>query len=582
MFDGSLADRFEYTGCECPDASQRELAELTRQAMADLTVRHRTVLALRVFEDLPHAEVAKVLGCSELGARVAFFHAKRALKHRLHERGIDGRMLAVALAAFGAATLSSSAPAATLTVSAAALMDGALVGLLSAKAKIACGVGLLLLTTVAGWGLLSGGGWASTANTDRPLTEADAADEVLYAMPAGGQAIFIRYTAPWFSPGSGSRNETIYKHWYHLPDGPEGAVLYRIEQWDRDRDEAVACLVQNADARCLVDRRAGTVCLLNYRVPHGFCTPPRVPTLPTDPASMCGFILDVDGVTAIAMADRPGLKFERDPRTGWIRHSFERLPDGRKWTTSYDYTPFDPDIFEVPELASMQRKDGRDPLFQQGWGFLRVQGELRGRAVEGWARLPFVYSALSNHPPQLELRIADRWTVVDDTNEALVLDEDGRVVQRYPGGTFFTGLPRPWLGFEPFDLARRDFARNRMWYSQAVMAAPGMFECSFVAEGELRNPPVEGTCRFEGRTGRLASIAFREAVDGVFDVEIGHLAFSYHADLPNSIAPLTMPEPPEHADQEVSAADRAGLLWLVHLADETLRLDSDVLANARP
>ncbi|MFE7894803.1 SigE family RNA polymerase sigma factor [Streptomyces sp. NPDC057412] len=48
-----------------PDASAgAELRLLMRGALARLTPRQRTVLVLRYFEDLPEADVARVLGCS--------------------------------------------------------------------------------------------------------------------------------------------------------------------------------------------------------------------------------------------------------------------------------------------------------------------------------------------------------------------------------------------------------------------------------------------------------------------------------------------------------------------------------------
>lgn len=48
-----------------PDASAAaELRLVMRGALARLTARQRTVLVLRYFEDLPEAEVARLLGCS--------------------------------------------------------------------------------------------------------------------------------------------------------------------------------------------------------------------------------------------------------------------------------------------------------------------------------------------------------------------------------------------------------------------------------------------------------------------------------------------------------------------------------------
>lgn len=48
-----------------PDTSgAAELRLLLRTALSRLTARQRTVLVLRYFEDLPEAEVARILGCS--------------------------------------------------------------------------------------------------------------------------------------------------------------------------------------------------------------------------------------------------------------------------------------------------------------------------------------------------------------------------------------------------------------------------------------------------------------------------------------------------------------------------------------
>ncbi|WP_030933435.1 SigE family RNA polymerase sigma factor [Streptomyces sp. NRRL S-646] len=45
-------------------SSDAELRLLMRGALARLTARQRTVLVLRYFEDLPEADVARILGCS--------------------------------------------------------------------------------------------------------------------------------------------------------------------------------------------------------------------------------------------------------------------------------------------------------------------------------------------------------------------------------------------------------------------------------------------------------------------------------------------------------------------------------------
>ncbi|MFC4467981.1 SigE family RNA polymerase sigma factor [Streptomyces xiangluensis] len=63
--------RRELTVAEPPEgtgdgdaASNAELRIVMRGALARLTPRQRTVLVLRYFEDLPEADVARILGCS--------------------------------------------------------------------------------------------------------------------------------------------------------------------------------------------------------------------------------------------------------------------------------------------------------------------------------------------------------------------------------------------------------------------------------------------------------------------------------------------------------------------------------------
>ncbi|MET8826001.1 SigE family RNA polymerase sigma factor [Streptomyces sp. NPDC004610] len=63
--------RRELTVAEPPEhgstgdaSTAAELRLLIRAALARLTPRQRTVLVLRYFEDLPEAEVARILGCS--------------------------------------------------------------------------------------------------------------------------------------------------------------------------------------------------------------------------------------------------------------------------------------------------------------------------------------------------------------------------------------------------------------------------------------------------------------------------------------------------------------------------------------
>jgi hypothetical protein len=116
------------------ESSRRELAELTHQAMERITERYRMILSLRFYENMPYSEVAQTIGCTEFNARALFCRAKHALTRELRKRGVARKAMLPALVAFGTATLHpAAAPAATVAVSSAAVAEGVMTVLFTAK-----------------------------------------------------------------------------------------------------------------------------------------------------------------------------------------------------------------------------------------------------------------------------------------------------------------------------------------------------------------------------------------------------------------------------------------------------------------
>lgn len=60
-----------------------EMAEQTRAAMAGMSVRYRTALTLRYFQDLSYIDIALALDCSKPAARLVVHRAKNALARQL-------------------------------------------------------------------------------------------------------------------------------------------------------------------------------------------------------------------------------------------------------------------------------------------------------------------------------------------------------------------------------------------------------------------------------------------------------------------------------------------------------------------
>jgi RNA polymerase sigma-70 factor (ECF subfamily) len=74
-------------GAHGPDPSnlllQRERAARVRAAIARLPPRQRAALVLRVYQELPHAEIARIVGGTVGAVKANFFHALHNLKRIL-------------------------------------------------------------------------------------------------------------------------------------------------------------------------------------------------------------------------------------------------------------------------------------------------------------------------------------------------------------------------------------------------------------------------------------------------------------------------------------------------------------------
>lgn len=79
------ADRFEDTSVERPGASldRAERARAVRRAIQSLPPRQRATLILRMYHELPHQQIADILGSSVGSVKANFFHALANLKRIL-------------------------------------------------------------------------------------------------------------------------------------------------------------------------------------------------------------------------------------------------------------------------------------------------------------------------------------------------------------------------------------------------------------------------------------------------------------------------------------------------------------------
>jgi RNA polymerase sigma-70 factor (ECF subfamily) len=104
---------------------RKELAEAVVDAMAQLKLTYRSVLTLRCYEQLSFAEIADLMDCKELRARVLFFRARHSLNRRLTRRGFGKSLLVTALGLFGLLTAPADSASAATTVTATSIHVGA-------------------------------------------------------------------------------------------------------------------------------------------------------------------------------------------------------------------------------------------------------------------------------------------------------------------------------------------------------------------------------------------------------------------------------------------------------------------------
>lgn len=456
-------------------AMREELVELTRTAMADIGERHRMVLALRIYEDLPHAEIARIVGCTTSMARAMFVRARRALKKQLRRQGVSESAFAAALAAFGQWTLPPSAAAAdTATVSAVALSESAWFVLPPVKTlAVIAALGAAVALSV--WGhSFSGTSGADEGVTRRPFTA-----DVPRERPVVPDPLFVHYTT--LAPAGGACAEIdpdktgsrgLFEQWLYFPEGPAGPFLRRTEHWDSRRNRRHCWQVDNAQGSHYVNLNRQETWRLSAKSYFGLEAVFRTRLLPTDPPDFCTFVRETETGTFPQTLTQEGLLLERDPGTGFLISSLDkRFSNLGVFETTYDYGEQDLGLFESP--SGMKVVDDRDAMRRRGWTYFRVTGELGGRAVTGQGRLPFTLAAREAHGPWLRLKVGDDRTVIDDGRRTVLLDEDHAVIAACPGGSLFNGMPRPWTGFHTLDTIRRDAARDRLWFSTTQPLAVG-------------------------------------------------------------------------------------------------------------
>ncbi|MHC4346797.1 MAG: RNA polymerase sigma factor, partial [Planctomycetota bacterium] len=502
------------------DLVTSELKQLVVAAMGRLKPEHRTVLTMRCYRDMDYSLIAESMRCSELGAKMHFYRAKKALQKELARQGFGKGSLLMALVVFGKLTAPSEAAAGQVSVTAAATKVGVTAGLLGG---LTTKTAVLSVVTA---GVLGVGTMVATSRPDKPPAVSGLRGASDYSIPK----------AP--APSSSAAAE----YWYYFPVGPQGPVMARLMHGSR------RCLwMQDEQANYYFDRRRNRVYVNNCRQWNSDLTVWR---LPTDDPQLSGFLSRVGGGDL-----RMGQVSGGGPGLVAVVRPSEN--GGSVWTTHHWHV-LDEEYFRYNWPSGAKTIDRRDAMHKRGWTYFRVEGHMDGERVSGTGRLPFVYGTSQVHTPWLRLKVGDRLRVVDNGAGAAVYDGPGKVKASYPGGSFFEGLGRPWMGLHTIDTVRRDAARQQVRFETKYREGE--------EKAEIILSPAEGQLVY---TVDMRNDVVGKIVMSAADGTSGELKFIYLQEVPD--------EGDEFVEPEMAGYYRGGRetspggLWLSRLINGDLQ-----------
>jgi len=208
-------------------------------------------------------------------------------------------------------------------------------------------------------------------------------------------------------------------------------------------------------------------------------------------------------------------------------------------------------LYDWPSRARIE--DTRDAMHKRGWTYFRISGQIDGDEVSGMGRIPFVYATSKWNYAWLKMAIGNKLKLVDTGTEGRLYDGAGKLIADYRGGSFFSGLSRPWVGLHTIDTIRRDAATAQIPFQTAF--APGQD----TAQVRLDCGATELIYIVDMRKDVVESIELRTN-----DNRQGMLEFTYLQDITETAKDFVSPRqesPPKWR------RDRLGILWLAKLMD---------------
>ena len=499
-----------------------ELKHIVSAAMKKLRTRHKAVLVMRCYDDMPYSDIAESMGCSEFSTRMLFLRAKRALQRELSRNGFGKGSLLAALVLFGKMTAPSEAAAAQISVTAAATKVGLMTGIVGlATSKTA-----IISLTAAG---------ALTAGTvvmkSGPLNQGvENPHPSLRSTQDIGQ----------FDESSNSNQE----FWYYFPESPAESMMLRAKS-GAVGDKSYWQVLQDERANYYYSNNR--LYINNYRM---WFRDLSVQKIPTDDPKMTEFICQVEG-----SKNTMGHVAPRGKGLLVVATQGQKNDDNQLWATRHSNV-LEEDYFQSDWPATAKTFDNRDEMHKRGWTYFRVTGQVNGQNVWGTGRMPFVNLTSKQYSPWLKLRVGSL-SIFDTYKEAYISKPYSNEAKTYKGGSFFKGLCRPWMGLHTIDTVRRDAAKQRIWFETRYTPD------SQFAEVELKHENATIVYKIDMETDVVDEITF-----STDQGKTGNLKFSYLQSVDGVSQEFIPPGKPRNP---TAAGSSQGLLWLVQLVEGSLK-----------
>jgi RNA polymerase sigma-70 factor (ECF subfamily) len=497
----------------------RELKQVVIRSMRELAPRHRAVLTMRCYEQMPYSKIAEMMGCTEFGAQALFYRAKKSLAKKLSRHGLGKQYLLAALVLFGKMTATSEAAVAKVSVTAATLKVGtaaSVAAMVTSKTPVVslAAAGVLAGSTVA----IKNGMEAGPLNSTTPTS----LDTLRQNLEKSGTE----------------------QCWYYFPEGPGKSVMTRLVTSTSTGRSTYCQLLQNQHANYYCDKN--TIYINNY---HMYNPDLSVRRLPTDSEDLTRFISEVEG-------KRADMEYFPGRGKGLLVISRRTSEQGKRiWRIDRHFNVLEEEYFQYDWPSSATVIDNRDQMHERGWTYFRISGRVNGEPVSGTGRVPFVYAASRRFGPWIELRLPDNRKLVDDGERACVLAGSGDVIAGYEGGSFFKGLGRSWMGLHAIDTVRRDAAEQEIPFTTRCIPSRGRAEIVLTCEA------VSFVYTIVLETDVVEKIAVTRRNGGRAE-----LIFSYLQDIENIGNQFTCPKA---RSSQQPQQESPGILWLAALADDS-------------